>query len=74
MYVHISDSGLGLSQENIKRILNYQKAIGVKPTAGEKSTGFGLAIVRKIIDEHNGHFWLKSDVNKGSTFSFSLPK
>ena len=37
-------------------------------------SGMGLAIVKKIIENLNGTIWVESEVNKGSTFHFTLPK
>ncbi|VAW36779.1 hypothetical protein MNBD_CHLOROFLEXI01-3756, partial [hydrothermal vent metagenome] len=36
-------------------------------------TGIGLAIVKRIIDAHDGEIWVESEINKGSAFFFTLP-
>jgi signal transduction histidine kinase len=72
--VHVRDTGLGLSPEDLKRIFVSFKRLSAKPTAGEPSTGLGLAIVKKVVEIHGGRVWVESEKNKGSQFSFSLPK
>lgn len=72
--VHVRDTGLGLSPEDLKRIFVSFGRLSAKPTAGEPSTGLGLAIVKKVVEIHGGHVWVESEKNKGSQFSFSLPK
>ncbi len=70
---HIEDNGLGISDENLVIMFKSFRPFGDGPTEGEKSTGFGLAIVKKIVEIHGGAVWAKSEKGKGSTFSFSLP-
>jgi signal transduction histidine kinase len=45
----------------------------IRPTAGESSSGLGLAIARRIVESHHGEISAQSLVNKGSLFSFWLP-
>jgi signal transduction histidine kinase len=71
--VEISDQGQGISEEDIKKAFNRGIKLTAQPTAGESSSGFGLWIVKKLIDAHNGKVWVKSVLGKGSTFSFSIP-
>jgi two-component system, sensor histidine kinase ChiS len=71
--VHIKDTGQGLHEGDLKMIFKTFKKLSATPTGGETSTGFGLAIVKKIVELHGGHVWVESRKNEGSTFSFSLP-
>jgi signal transduction histidine kinase len=71
--VEISDNGLGLSEDDIKQAFQRGGRLSAQPTAGEPSSGFGLWIVKKLVEAHRGRVWVKSALGKGSTFAFSLP-
>nr|MBC8146709.1 GHKL domain-containing protein [Bacteroidota bacterium] len=66
--VSISDNGSGIPKD--------KEDIIFKPNFTTKSSGMGLglAIVKNIIDEAGGEIWFESEVGKGTTFYFSLPK
>ncbi|MDT0644929.1 PAS domain S-box protein [Zunongwangia sp. F363] len=64
----IKDNGIGIAEENQKKIFTIFKSLGNH----ENSTGIGLSIVKKIIDLHKGKIWVESEVGLGSTFFFSL--
>jgi signal transduction histidine kinase len=72
--VNVSDNGIGMTEE-IKRSLF---ADIINPTRygtnNEKGTGLGLAICKELIGRLGGSIHVDSEVEKGSTFSFSLPK
>jgi signal transduction histidine kinase len=55
------------------RLFKEFQTLGVEPTGGEKCTGLGLAIAKKIIDEHRGAIEIKSSPGKGAAFIFTLP-
>lgn len=69
----ISDTGMGLSPENLKSILSKENNLSTRGTKNEKGTGLGLNLCRDFIDRHQGRFWVESEPGKGSRFSFSLP-
>lgn len=69
----VSDTGLGLSEEDIKRTFQKGATLSSKPTGGESATGLGLWIVKKMVEAHDGYVWVKSKKNEGSTFAFSIP-
>jgi len=71
--ISVSDEGQGIPPAEMNKLFKPFSRTSAKTTSGESSTGLGLVIVRKIIEAHNGRVWAESRVNKGSTFSFSLP-
>lgn len=71
--VHVQDSGQGLNERDLQEVFRSFKKLSARPTGGESSTGFGLAIVKKIVELHHGRVWVESKINEGSIFSFSVP-
>lgn len=69
----ISDTGQGLSEEDLKNAFQRGAQLSAKPTKGESSTGLGLWIVKKLVEAHSGRVWVRSSQGKGSTFAFSIP-
>jgi signal transduction histidine kinase len=71
--VEVIDSGPGLSVEELKDAFKKGVMLSAKPTAGESSSGLGLWIVKKIIEEHKGKVLVTSKRGRGSTFAFEIP-
>jgi len=71
--VEVKDNGVGLSDEDLKRSFKKGAILSPKPTGFEQSSGLGLWIVKKIIEEHDGKVWVESKEGVGSTFAFELP-
>lgn len=69
----ISDTGIGIEEDNLERIFEKFHRADDKQTAGVEGTGLGLAISREIVERHGGTIWATSTYGKGSTFSFTLP-
>ena len=68
----VKDEGPGVSAEESANLFKpFQR--GKTGTAGEKSTGLGLVIVKRIVEGHGGKIWLESEVGKGTTFFVSIP-
>ncbi len=72
--VRVHDTGQGLTENDMKEIFTSFKKLSARPTAGEPSTGLGLVIVKKIVEQHGGKIWVESKSGVGTTFSFSLPR
>ena len=69
---YVRDNGPGIEQRHFVRI--FQLFQTLMPRDRVESTGVGLALVKKIIELHDGSVWLESKVGEGSTFFFTLPK
>lgn len=67
----VADNGIGMEEEYTDKIFEVFKRLHA---IGEyKGAGIGLAIVKRIIDNHGGRMWVESELGKGSTFYFTLP-
>lgn len=71
--IAVSDNGLGLSQDDIKNAFKKGVRLSARPTANESSSGFGLWIVKKLVEAHKGRVRISSSLGKGSTFTVMLP-
>lgn len=71
--ISVADNGIGMDQTTVNKILNREDYSTTAGTGGERGTGLGLLIAIDFIDQHKGHFYINSDLNKGSVFSFTLP-
>jgi len=73
VYADIIDFGMGINPEEQKNVfVPFSKTMNV-PTGGEKSSGLGLSIAKRIIEIHGGNMYFVSETGKGSTFSFRIP-
>ena len=71
--VSVIDQGQGIPAEEMETLFTDFGRTSVRPTGEESSTGLGLAIVKRIVEAHGGAVFVRSEVGRGSTFSFTLP-
>lgn len=71
--VMVSDTGIGISQNNQNLIFHAFEQVDKKKNHGIEGTGLGLAIVRNYIDLMHGQIDVDSEVGKGSTFTIRIP-
>ncbi|MEK7219680.1 MAG: HAMP domain-containing sensor histidine kinase, partial [candidate division NC10 bacterium] len=72
--VAVADTGPGISPENHERIfLEFQQAQTARDAAKPEGTGLGLALAKKFVELHGGRIWVRSEVGRGSIFTFTLP-
>jgi two-component system sensor histidine kinase/response regulator len=74
LVVEVSDTGIGISQENLSFIFDEFFRVKSKETQHISGTGLGLPIVKRIIEAHSGCMKVVSEPGKGTTFSIFLPK
>ena len=72
-YLSVSDTGVGMSEETIKKLFRIDENISTKGTSGEGGTGLGLIICKEFIDKNNGQIKAESRIGSGSTFTIILP-
>jgi len=68
----ISDTGIGIDKENISKLFGMNN-FSTMGTHSEKGTGLGLLLCKEFVEKNGGKIWVRSELGKGSTFSFSLP-
>lgn len=71
--VNVIDSGIGIGQEDQKKLFEPFYQVESNESAEKSGTGLGLAISKQIIEKHGGRIWVESEYGKGSKFSFTLP-
>ncbi|GAA5520180.1 HAMP domain-containing histidine kinase [Aliifodinibius salicampi] len=71
--IYVADEGQGIPEEDRHKLFQPFAKIDVEATAGEKSTGLGLAITKKIVEAHGGTIDVKTKVGEGTTFYVRLP-
>lgn len=68
----VQDNGPGIAPEYHEKVFAIFQTLNARDKV--ESTGVGLAIVKKIVEEAGGNVWIESEEGKGSTFFFSMPK
>lgn len=69
----VTDQGVGIPEGELPNLFREFGRTSARPTAGETSTGLGLAIAKRIVELHGGTIGVKSAPGKGSTFTVFLP-
>ena len=69
---YIRDNGIGIDPKYHSKIFEMFQRL--KKIEDREGTGLGLAIVERIVNNHGGKVWVRSETGKGATFYFTLPK
>ncbi len=70
VWLHVKDTGIGIAPDDVSMLMD---RVGQGDESGMRGGGLGLAIVRQIVEAHDGEVRVESDVGKWSTFSLRLP-
>ena len=72
--IFVKDDGVGISKQDLKKIFKIDQHITSKGTANEKGSGLGLILCKELAEKNNGDIRVSSEINKGSTFTLTLPR
>ena len=72
--VSISDQGIGIPAEHLSKVFDRFHRVDNRDTREAGGTGIGLFLVKHLVESHKGEIWVDSEVGKGTTFTFRLPK
>src|SRR5690606_23452947 len=73
--IGVEDNGIGIPKEHLGKVFERFHRVNNDDNRRIYGTGLGLFLVRHLVEEvHMGHIWAESEVGKGSTFMFTMPK
>jgi len=70
----VEDTGLGISEENQRKLFKINSTVKEPGTAGEKGAGLGLIISKELMKKLKGKIWVTSQLGKGTTIYLTFPK
>ncbi len=74
LIVEVKDEGPGISSEDQKKMFTKFQKLSARPTGNENSTGLGLSIVKRLVEEMKGKIEVISELGKGASFRLYMPK
>jgi signal transduction histidine kinase len=72
--IAVADTGIGIKPEDQELIFEEFRQAGGDHLKKSEGTGLGLALTKRFVELHKGKISLRSQVGKGSTFTFTLPE
>ncbi|MEA3560679.1 MAG: GAF domain-containing sensor histidine kinase [Candidatus Omnitrophota bacterium] len=72
--IDVVDTGIGIIPGDLPKVFDEFYRTDNPINLKKKGSGLGLSLVSRIIEAHKGKIWVKSELGKGTTFSFTLPK
>ena len=72
--IFVRDNGIDMSEDMIEKLFKLEYKVSTPGTENEPSSGLGLILCHEFIKKIGGQIWVESELGKGSTFYFTLPK
>jgi len=72
--VSVRDEGIGISEENTKKLFRIDKKYKTEGTAGETGTGLGLVLCKEFVEKNGGEIHVSSKEGSGTEFAFTIQK
>jgi len=73
VFISIIDQGVGIEKERLDKLFDVKENKSTYGTSGEKGTGLGLLLIKEFVEANDGKLYVESELNKGSSFTFSIP-
>lgn len=70
----VQDSGIGIPKDRYTSIFESFRQVDGSHTRAHQGTGLGLTISKQLVELHGGRIWVESEIGKGSTFTFVIPR
>jgi len=71
--ISVIDTGVGIAPEDHETVFEEFRQVGSDYAKKHEGTGLGLTLSRRFVELHGGKIWVKSQLNQGATFTFTLP-
>jgi signal transduction histidine kinase len=71
--VSVRDTGIGIPEDNIKKLFSIETKFSMPGTGNEQGTGLGLKLSKEFVEKLGGRIWVESTEKRGSEFKFSIP-
>jgi signal transduction histidine kinase len=71
--ISVTDTGVGIAPEDHEAVFEEFRQVGSDYAKKHEGTGLGLTLSRRFVELHGGKIWVKSQLNQGATFTFTLP-
>jgi signal transduction histidine kinase len=71
--ISVIDTGVGIAPEDHEAVFEEFRQVGSDYAKKHEGTGLGLTLSRRFVELHGGKIWVKSQLNQGATFTFTLP-